>query len=78
MCVQGECTSSNLVKNDPTCPWGDEIIVNKQVIALDFGKPQMTCQQVFDYISITLKEFPVKYCSDNSFKTACCNFCKSN
>lgn len=78
MCLKGECTSSDLVKNDATCPFGDEIIVNKQVLALELPKVQMTCQEVFDHISTTLNELPVRYCSDPLFKSACCDFCKSN
>ena len=77
MCIKGECTSSTQAPVDD-CPFGDEIIVNRQVLGFDTPRTQMTCQNVFDYISTTLNQFPVAYCQSNAnFRAACCNFCKS-
>ena len=77
MCLKGVCTASDLVPKR-SCPFGDEIIVNKQVLGETLPRTQMNCQDVFDYISTGLKKFPVTYCSNHqNFQAACCKFCES-
>ncbi len=76
MCIQGVCTANS---NAPvtSCPFGDDIVVNQQVISGELPSTQMSCSAVFNYISNTIGEFPLSYCSDPNFNFTCCSTCKS-
>ena len=77
MCVQGKCRSSSLAP-ELSCPFGDDVIVNNHLtMYTDLPKAQMSCEDVFNFISVSLNEFPVAYCADSRFKAACCDTCKS-
>ncbi len=76
ICIQGICTSSALAVVSK-CPFGDDVVVNQQTIYNQLPTTQMSCPDVFDFISTTLKQFPLSYCADSRFKAVCCKTCSS-
>lgn len=76
MCVQGVCTSSSKAPIS-SCPFGNDVVINHLTIYASLPKPQMSCEDTFEFISTTLNQFPVTYCTYPQFKAACCSTCKS-
>lgn len=76
MCLSGVCTASSKAPT-LTCPFGNDIVVNKQVIFAQLPTTQMSCDDVFDFIATSLNQFPLSYCSDTNFKSVCCSTCQS-
>jgi len=77
MCLQGECTTN---ANAPVgdCVLGDDVIVNTRILPFALPFTQMDCQSVIDFVASSQNEFPSVYCNTNpSFRSACCNTCKS-
>lgn len=74
MCSAGECTTST---NAPvsTCPFGDDVVVNQQVIFNPLPATQLSCPAVFDFIINNLGQSPLTYCADERFKNTCCKTC---
>ncbi len=77
MCIQGICTPSASAPVSK-CPFGDDVVINQQTIYNQLPKTQMTCPEVFDFISTTLNQYPLSYCADSRFKSVCCETCASN
>lgn len=77
MCIEGVCTTSTLAPL-AACPFGDDVAVNQQTIFAPLPTAQMSCPDVFDFISTSLNQFPLSYCADSRFKAACCETCKSS
>ncbi len=85
ICKNMECVESDEAnKSSPygqissECPFGDDIVINGQVI-FDQKLPheQMTCDEVIDYFN-TLNIHAPAYCFQNPyFKSTCCQTCKS-
>ena len=75
--MQGVCVDSSLVSQS-SCPFGDDVVVNHVTMYANLPRPQMSCQDTFDYISTTLNQLPLTYCNDERFKSACCSSCQSN
>jgi len=73
MCVSGVC-SANAEIAESTCPFGDDLILDKINFATSFNLPeiQMTCENAWNLGAISNMNF----CSDSNFKSICCNFCK--
>jgi hypothetical protein len=77
MCVQGECQKSPLIL-ESNCPFGDDVIVNDHLIVYaNLPQTQMNCEEVLNFVSISLNQFPVSYCANPRFKAACCSTCQS-
>ena len=73
MCIQGVCTQSASVVVS-SCPFGDDLILNYVNFFTSNGLPsvQMTCEVAWNFGMASNNNF----CSDSSFKSACCNYCK--
>lgn len=75
--MQGECKVSPQIA-ESSCPFGDDVLVNNHLVMYsNLPKTQMTCEEVFSFISVSLNQFPVSYCADSRFKAACCSTCQS-
>ena len=75
MCYNGECIVSEKVAKDE-CPFGDDVVVNLQVIKEPLPSNQMTCEEVFAFLT-SINQFPINYCTVPSFRETCCNTCRS-
>ena len=74
VCMMGVCSQSNLAPVD-SCPFGDAHIYPKLV---DFNSKlanRISCADAFAIISANKGSIEV-YCSQNNFKTYCCQSCK--
>lgn len=49
------------------CIFGDDVVVNLQVIGEPLPQTQMSCEDVFTYLS-SIDQFPIAYCSTPLFK----------
>ncbi len=69
--------SADIVNNETaTCPFGDDIVVNKVTIFTEDALPsiQMTCEAADNYGLTTLNQ---SFCDDANFASNCCQYCKS-
>lgn len=75
MCQLGKCIVDDRVPINQ-CPLEDLSIINKQVFPDSLPKEEMTCQETFDFFSLTTFA-PSFTCGNVNFKNKCCRFCKS-
>ena len=75
MCLDGECVR-NLQAPIDVCPFGDDVVVNIQVLTDPLPKNQMTCEETLNYFS-GLGRFSISYCTDPNFQSTCCKTCQS-
>lgn len=75
--MQGKCKTSPQIP-ESSCPFGDDVVVNNHLVMYsNLPKAQMTCEEAFNFISVSFNQFPVSYCADARFKAACCSTCQS-
>ncbi|RNA14579.1 flocculation FLO11-like, partial [Brachionus plicatilis] len=74
MCSNGVC-EQNLQAPLDNCVFGDDVVVNLQVIPDPLPKNQLTCQETLDYLS-SIGRFPYAYCNDPNFSKTCCQTCR--
>lgn len=75
MCSNGECVQ-NLQAPLDHCVFGDDVVVNLQVIPDPLPKNQLTCEETLNYLS-SIGRFPYIYCNDPNFSKTCCQTCQS-
>jgi hypothetical protein len=75
VCQSGVCAPSHVAPIGE-CLFGDDVIVNLQVITDPLPTNQMQCEDVFAYLE-TRNQFPIIYCNIPLFRKTCCNTCKS-
>lgn len=73
--MNGSCVA-NAEAATGTCVFGDDVVVNLQVISLPLPQTQLTCEQTISYVS-SQNQFGPAYCSTASFRQVCCETCKS-
>lgn len=74
-CQKGSCLESKDAPHSD-CLFGDDIVVNLQVIKDPLPYSQMTCEQVLNYLE-SVNQFPIIYCTIPLFRQTCCATCKS-
>ena len=74
-CIQGICSPSSYAPVS-SCPFGDDVVVNGAAIYTQLPKTQMSCAEVFSFITNSLKQSPLDYCASTDFRSTCCSYCK--
>lgn len=59
------------------CVFGDDVVVNQQVIDEPLPEIQMTCRDSLKYLSSQNLYGPA-YCKQPKFRKTCCKTCQSN
>ena len=85
ICVLGVCTKNSTFSSD-TCLYQDDQLITslyfgtvfQTQLGFSFPSTQMSCQQILDYVTVTLKQAANVYCENSFFQQMCCNACKSN
>jgi hypothetical protein len=75
ICIEGQCLLDSMAP-EGECIFGDDVVINRQVIAEELPSTQMSCQNALDYLE-SLGRSPATYCMDPIFRKTCCHTCKS-
>ncbi len=71
--------ASNVDAPQDTCTFGDDIVINQQIILDNLPQQEMTCENVFSYL-LTQSIFSYAYCdtlNSENFGKICCKTCES-
>lgn len=75
ICSNGVCINSTLAPTS-SCPFGDDVIVNSTLVDDALPSIQLSCNDFILYL-LSVGKTPFSYCSNTTFRAACCNTCKS-
>jgi hypothetical protein len=79
LCNQGECKLDIRAPTveDANCVFGDDLIINKQVIDEELPFDQIRCQEALSFLEEQGKSITA-YCAQAKFRKTCCQTCKSS